>query len=82
MKRILIPDDEQNMLDALRREWQNEYLVETFSDPIAAQEHCRNASFNLIIADYQIPELNSIEFLKRFNTIQTINLLPSRHSTP
>ena len=70
MYRILIVDDEQNVLNALRRELQDQYLVETFSDPVAALEHCHNAAFDLVIADYQMPEMNGIQFLKQFGKLQ------------
>ncbi|HEX5338687.1 MAG TPA: response regulator [Gallionella sp.] len=70
MYRILIVDDEPNVLSALRRELQGEYVVETFSDPVAALAHCRNNAFDLVIADYQMPEMNGIRFLKQFDKLQ------------
>ena len=51
MYRILIVDDEQNVLNALRRELQETYLVEVFSDPVVALEQCKKVAFDLVIVD-------------------------------
>ncbi|MCK9199671.1 MAG: response regulator [Gallionella sp.] len=70
MHRILIVDDEQNVLNALRRELQGEYLVETYAKPDEALEHSRHTLFDLVIADYQMPDMNGIQFLKQFGKLQ------------
>jgi DNA-binding NtrC family response regulator len=70
MQRVLIVDDEQNVLNALRRELQGEYLVETYAKPDEALEHSRHTRFDLVIADYQMPDMNGIQFLKEFGKLQ------------
>ena len=70
MHRVLIVDDEQNVLNALRRELQGIYLVETYAKPEEALEHCRHAQFDLVIADYKMPGMNGIQFLKQFGNLQ------------
>lgn len=70
MYRILLVDDEQNVLNSLRRELQNDYAVEAFSSPREALQRCRNTRFDLVIADYRMPEMNGIEFLRQFGKLQ------------
>ena len=70
MRKILLVDDEQNVLNALCRELQHCYEIETFDDPAVALEHCRSTQFDLVIADYKMPDLNGIEFLKQFGQLQ------------
>lgn len=70
MKKILLVDDEQNVLNALRRELKDHYDIVTFDSPVAALEHCKNTQFDLVVADYKMPEMNGIEFLEQFGQLQ------------
>lgn len=70
MKKILLVDDEQNVLNALRRELKEHFDTETFDNPLAALERCREMQFDLVIADYKMPDMNGIEFLKQFGSLQ------------
>lgn len=70
MNRIFLVDDEQNVLNALRRELQDEYEVEALASPKDALTRCRDAVFDLVIADYLMPEMNGVQFLKQFGEIQ------------
>lgn len=70
MNRILLVDDEQNVLNALRRELQDEYEVEALVSPKDALTRCRDAVFDLVIADYLMPDMNGVQFLKQFGEIQ------------
>ena len=70
MKKILLVDDEQNVLSALQRELRNYYEIEAFDNPAAALEHCKNTQFDLVIADYKMPEMNGVEFLEQFGQLQ------------
>jgi DNA-binding NtrC family response regulator len=72
MHSLLIVDDEENVLHALRRilskvkKWQ---LV-TAADPLEALDIARTSSFDLFLSDYRMPEMNGVEFLmhsKRFH---------------
>jgi CheY-like chemotaxis protein len=60
MYQILVVDDEQNVLNALRRELQSDYAIETFSSPQDALQKCQQSRFDLVIVDYQMPTMNGI----------------------
>lgn len=70
MNKILLVDDEQSVLNALRREMKDLFEIETFSNPSEALERCKNTPFDLVIADYKMPEMTGLEFLKKFGQLQ------------
>jgi two-component system, probable response regulator PhcQ len=80
MNRILIVDDEQAILNALKRllhlvpcscgNTTYELTVETFNSPKAALERAAHAAFDLALVDYRMPEMDGIELLKRLREIQ------------
>lgn len=80
MYRIILVDDEQNILSALRRLFVSpslqdagspKFQVETFTSP---QQALRRAGdgvvFDLVISDYRMPEMDGVAFLKAFKSIQ------------
>ncbi|MEO7326292.1 MAG: response regulator [Dokdonella sp.] len=79
MYRILLVDDEPNILTALRRclaridvsLLDGEALrVETFTSPEAAIERCEEQDFDLVMSDYRMPSMSGVEFLTRLMVIQ------------
>lgn len=79
MYRILLVDDESNILNALRRclasidvaQLDGEALkVETFSSPEAALEHCEETEFDLVLTDYRMPSMDGVTFLTRLMDVQ------------
>lgn len=70
MQKVLVVDDEQYVLNALRRELNEFFEIETFDKPADALEHSRKISFDLVIADYLMPDMDGIEFLKQFRLLQ------------
>jgi len=70
MYRILLVDDEQEVLDALQRELKGKYEIEAFTSPLAALQRSREVKFDLVISDYLMPELKGIQFLRQFAEIQ------------
>jgi two-component system, probable response regulator PhcQ len=79
MYRILLVDDEPNILNALRRclsgidvsELDGDALkLEMFTSPEAAIERMEDHDFDLIISDYRMPTMNGVEFLSRTMDLQ------------
>lgn len=74
MNRILLVDDEANVLAALRREvmgWKNGgFEVQAYTSPKEALEWARIVPFDLVISDYKMPEMDGVAFLNVFRGIQ------------
>ncbi len=63
--KILLVDDEPNVLSALKRQLRGEYEVETSEDPaLAILKINSKAPFAAVISDFRMPKMNGIEFLK------------------
>ncbi len=68
MRRILLVDDEINVLNALvramRQHLQIEDLrIETFTDPFDALTRCAEVTFDVVISDFRMPQMTGVEFL-------------------
>ncbi len=68
MRRILLVDDEINVLNALvramRQHLQIEDLkIETFTDPFDALTRCAEVQFDIVISDFRMPQMTGVEFL-------------------
>jgi HD-like signal output (HDOD) protein len=86
-KRILFVDDEPDILNSLRRmlrqkraEWE---MVFCESGAAALEEFSQN-SFDVIISDIRMPEMNGVELLNRIKKQypQTVRIALSGHSEP
>jgi two-component system, probable response regulator PhcQ len=79
MYRVLLVDDEPNILSALRRslsaidvrQLDGEALhFEMFTSPEAAIRRSDEQDFDLVISDYRMPSMNGVEFLARIMELQ------------
>jgi DNA-binding NtrC family response regulator len=69
--RILMVDDEENILRALRRTLGPEdYQVEDFTRPQAALDRARSVVFDLVLSDYRMPGMDGVAFLQAFKALQ------------
>lgn len=72
---LLLVDDEQPVLNALKRELLAQTIeghpltVETFTSPEAALARAAEKPFALVIADYRMPHMDGIAFLQRLAKI-------------
>ena len=64
--KILIIDDEQDILDVLERFFARKSKFETVvcSNPVQALDMVKNGNFSLVLTDIMMPEMNGIEVLK------------------
>ncbi|SFU80435.1 response regulator [Pseudoduganella namucuonensis] len=74
MRRILLLDDDVNVLLALQRSMRAhvkipELRVELFSDPYEAIKRVCACGFDLVISDYHMPTLSGVAFLQAIKDI-------------
>ena len=64
--KILIIDDEQDILDVLQRfiARKNLFEVEVCTNPIQAVEKIKHNNYSLVLTDIMMPEMNGVEVLK------------------
>jgi DNA-binding NtrC family response regulator len=68
MRRILLVDDEQNVLNALVRAMRLHLAIpglqiETFTNPFDALTRVCECSFDVVISDFRMPQMTGVEFL-------------------
>lgn len=70
MKRLLIVDDETQVLRALRRLLQRHFKpqqfgVELYTDPLHALQRLQEVHFDVLISDHRMPRLDGVTLLAR-----------------
>ncbi len=65
MHRIMIVDDEENILSSLNRILKSERDLEivSHSDPHAALANANRSEFHLFLSDYRMPSMDGVNFL-------------------
>lgn len=71
MRRIMLVDDEENVLRALRRVLATEpWEVELFTEPEEALRRAATTPFDLVLSDYRMPRMDGIVFLGAFKELR------------
>jgi FixJ family two-component response regulator len=79
-ERVLFVDDEQNVLDGIRRQLRNRLDIETANGAAAGLALIESAGpFAVVVSDMRMPEMNGARFLARVNEIapQTVRMVLS-----
>lgn len=82
-RKILIVDDEENVLNALRRVLRREgYEVFTASDPASALEFLAKNRVDMVISDHLMPKMTGLQFLKivRNRHPDTVRMMLTGHA--
>lgn len=80
MSRILLVDDEENILKSLRRLLTMTpctaggkvypLQIDTFSKPREAIEKAFDTRYDLVLSDFRMPDMDGVAFLKEFRELQ------------
>jgi putative nucleotidyltransferase with HDIG domain len=80
---VLFVDDEENILNALRRVFADSGLDARFiCNPLEALNICRNETVSLVVSDNMMPEMQGIEFLSQLRDVSpdTVKILMTAHA--
>lgn len=70
MKRILIVDDEEFMVESLKKLLcKRGFDVEDFNNPIAALNFARRSNFDLALIDFRMPNIDGIEMIENLRSL-------------
>ncbi len=71
MHKIMLVDDEENVLKALKRTLATEsYEIETYSNGADALERAKKAQIDLVLSDYRMPVMDGVAFLVELRKLQ------------
>ncbi len=69
---ILVVDDEENVLKALKRELESvpQYSITAIKSPEIALMKAKSIHYDIVISDYKMPWMHGLTFIKRFMQLQ------------
>ena len=71
-KRVLIVDDEQDIIDSLRIGLERQgFLVDAFNDPLDALSHFKAGAYDAIILDIRMPGMTGFELFRKLIDIDS-----------
>lgn len=72
MYRIMIVDDEPNILSSLTRVLKkvDDWEIETYESVVEAIKRAQTTTFELVISDYRMPEMDGVDFLNEIRKFQ------------
>jgi DNA-binding NtrC family response regulator len=82
LEKILIVDDEANVLEALKRELSAKYQVTTaISGMQGLQKNDSEGPFTVVITDYRMPKMNGVQFLVELSKVSPDSVRMSDRSS-
>jgi len=70
MKRLLIVDDEHDITLAFKKGLEcNEFVVDTFNDPLVALSSFKTNLYHLLLIDVKMPKMNGFELYQQMQKI-------------
>lgn len=81
--RVLVVDDEQNVLDAMQRRLRNQFDLAVCADPAAGLDILQaDGPFAVVVSDLQMPGMDGVEFLRRARQLapDTVRVLLTGHA--
>jgi DNA-binding response OmpR family regulator len=70
LKRILIVDDEQDIISVFKMVLEmNDFEVDAYNDPSLALSNFKQNAYGLVILDIRMPHINGFELYKKIRTI-------------
>ncbi len=77
MKKILVVDDELDICRLLKFNLEKEgFMVDTVADAIEAMKRLRKSTFDLIVLDLMLPEMDGLQFCKTIKEEQSLKDIP------
>jgi DNA-binding response OmpR family regulator len=71
-KRVLIVDDEPDINTILKKVFeQNGFIAESFDDPILALENFKAGSYDILLLDIKMPEMDGFQLYQKMKRIDS-----------